>query len=105
MTATAPRVLLVDDEVPIRKFVSSALTAANYISDEAGDAQQALQHALQSPPDLVILDLGLPDMDGQEVIRRLREWLAAPIIVPSAGDEDQENITALDNAADDCLTN
>ena len=78
MSATSPRVLLVEDELPIRKFVSAALAAANYQLDEAGTAGQALQHATQLPPDLVILDLGLPDMDGQEVIRRLREWLTAP---------------------------
>jgi two-component system, OmpR family, KDP operon response regulator KdpE len=71
---------------------------------KVGTAEQALQHAAQSPPDLVILDLGLPDLDGQEVIRRLREWLTAPIIVLSARDQDQEKITALDNGADDYLT-
>jgi two-component system KDP operon response regulator KdpE len=104
MTASSPRVLLVDDEAPIRKFVGAALVHAHYQLDEAGSAEQALQHAVQSPPDLVILDLGLPDMDGQEVIRRLREWLTAPIIVLSARDQDQEKITALDHGADDYLT-
>jgi two-component system KDP operon response regulator KdpE len=104
MSAILPRVLLIEDELPIRKFVSAALVAASYHLDEAATAQQALQHANQSPPDIVILDLGLPDMDGQEVIRRLREWLTAPIIVLSARDEDQQKITALDNGADDYLT-
>jgi two-component system KDP operon response regulator KdpE len=104
MSATSPRLLLIEDELPIRKFVSTALASASYHLDEAATAQQALQHASQSPPDLVILDLGLPDMDGQEVIRRLREWLTAPIIVLSARDEDQQKITALDNGADDYLT-
>src|SRR5437016_3066086 len=104
MSASLPRILLIEDEPPIRKFVSAALAMANYQLDEAGTAQQALQHASESPPDLVILDLGLPDMDGQEVIRRLREWLSAPIIVLSARDEDQQKITALDNGADDYLT-
>jgi two-component system KDP operon response regulator KdpE len=104
MSATSPRLLLVEDELPIRKFISAALTSANYHLDEVGTAQQALQHASQSPPDLVILDLGLPDMDGQEVIERLRDWLTAPIIVLSARDEDQQKITALDNGADDYLT-
>jgi two-component system KDP operon response regulator KdpE len=104
MAATLPRVLLVDDELPIRKFVGAALTGANYQLDEAGTGEQALRQATQSPPDLVILDLGLPDMDGQDVIRRLREWLAAPIIVLSARDEDQQKIAALDNGADDYLT-
>src|SRR4051795_2618077 len=104
MTATAPRVLLIDDELPIRKFVGAALTGANYQLDEAGTGEQALQRAAQSPPDLVILDLGLPDMDGQDVIRRLREWLAAPIIVLSARDQEPQKIMALDNGADDYLT-
>jgi two-component system KDP operon response regulator KdpE len=104
MSATLPRILLVEDELPIRKFVSAALAAANYQLDEAGTAAQALQHARQLPPDLVILDLGLPDLDGQEVIRRLREWFAPPIIVLSARDQDQQKITALDNGADDYLT-
>src|SRR6478736_5403146 len=104
MSATSPRVLLVEDELPIRKFVSVALEGENFHLDAVGTAQQALQHAAQQPPDVVILDLGLPDMDGQEVIRRLREWLAAPIIVLSARDQDQEKIKALDNGADDYLT-
>jgi two-component system KDP operon response regulator KdpE len=104
MTATLPRVLLVDDELPIRKFVGAALIGANYQLNEASTGEQALRQATQAPPDLVILDLGLPDMDGQDVIRRLREWLAAPIIVLSARDEDQQKIAALDNGADDYLT-
>jgi len=104
MSASAPRVLLVEDELPIRKFVGAALSNADYHLDEVGTGEQALQHASQSPPDLVILDLGLPDMDGQDVIRRLREWLSAPIIVLSARDQDQQKILALDNGADDYLT-
>src|SRR4051812_18979647 len=104
MTVTSPRVLLVEDELPIRKFVSAALAAANYQLDEAATARQALQHATQLPPDIVILDLGLPDMDGQEVIKKLREWLTAPIIVLSARDQDQHKILALDNGAYDYLT-
>lgn len=102
--SNVPRVLLVEDELPIRKFVSAALQSADFQLDEVGTAQQALQHAAQQPPDLVILDLGLPDMDGQDVIRRLREWLTAPIIVLSARDQDEQKITALDSGADDYLT-
>lgn len=104
MTATLPRILLVEDEPPIRKFLRTELTNAQYQLDEAATADQGLKHAAQFPPDLVILDLGLPDMDGQEVIRRLREWLTAPIIILSARDQDQEKIKALDNGADDYLT-
>jgi two-component system KDP operon response regulator KdpE len=104
MSATAPRILLIEDETAIRKFVGAALEGAGYRFDEASTAALALQRATQLPPDLVILDLGLPDMDGQEVIQRLREWLLAPIIVLSARDQDQQKITALDNGADDYLT-
>ncbi|MCC7087503.1 MAG: response regulator [Pirellulales bacterium] len=104
MAAMLPRVLLVEDELPIRKFVGAALAGADYLVDEVGAAQQALQHAVQTPPDLVILDLGLPDMDGQQVIQRLREWMTAPIIVLSARDQEQQKIQALDNGADDYLT-
>src|SRR4051812_30116983 len=104
MATPSLRVLLVEDELPIRRFVGAALVGADYHLDEAGTGEQALQHAAQSPPDLVILDLGLPDMDGQDVIRRLREWLAAPIIVLSARDQEPQKIMALDNGADDYLT-
>jgi two-component system KDP operon response regulator KdpE len=104
MSNVPARVLLVEDEAPIRRFVGAALSANKYQLDEAASGEQALRRAAQSPPDLVILDLGLPDMDGQDVIRQLREWLVAPIIVLSARDEDQQKITALDNGADDYLT-
>ena len=104
MTATSPRVLLVEDELPIRRFVAAALQAEHYQLDEADTGQKALQHAIQSPPDIVILDLGLPDMDGQDVIRRLREWFTAPIVVLSARDQEQQKVLALDNGADDYLT-
>jgi two-component system KDP operon response regulator KdpE len=104
MSVTSPRILLIEDETAIRKFVGTAIQSAGYRFDAACTAAQALQRAAQLPPDLVILDLGLPDMDGQEVIQRLREWLLAPIIVLSARDQDQQKITALDNGADDYLT-
>jgi two-component system KDP operon response regulator KdpE len=104
MSNPSARILLVEDEAPIRRFVGTALTADKYQLVEAASGEAALRQAAQAPPDLVILDLGLPDTDGQEVIRRLREWLAAPIIVLSARDEEQQKITALDNGADDYLT-
>lgn len=104
MPSTTPRVLLVEDELPIRKLLCNALAAAGYQIDETGTAQQAIQHATQNPPELIILDLGLPDMDGQELIQRLREWLQAPIVVLSARDQDHQKIAALDNGADDYLT-
>src|SRR5262245_27287754 len=104
MTAPTPLILLVEDELPIRKFLAASLASAGYRVDEAADGTNAQQIASQSPPDLVILDLGLPDMDGQQVLGRLREWLAAPIIILSARDQEQQKIAALDHGADDYLT-
>jgi two-component system KDP operon response regulator KdpE len=72
--------------------------------NEAETGQKAIRVAAQQPPDLVILDLGLPDMDGQDVLRQLREWLQAPVIVLSARDQERQKIAALDNGADDYLT-
>jgi two-component system KDP operon response regulator KdpE len=104
MTTTSPLILLVEDEQPIRKFLGASLASAGYRVDEAADGAHALKVAGETPPDLVILDLGLPDMDGQEVLQRLREWLAAPIIILSARDQEQQKITALDQGADDYLS-
>jgi two-component system KDP operon response regulator KdpE len=104
MTSSSPSILLIEDELPIRKFVAASLVSAGYLLDEAGTGNEALRHASQKPPELVILDLGLPDMDGQEVLKQLRTWLAAPIIILSARDQEQQKVTALDNGADDYLT-
>jgi two-component system KDP operon response regulator KdpE len=71
---------------------------------EADTGQLGLQLAAQQPPDLVILDLGLPDMEGQEVLRKLREWLAAPIVILSARDQESQKVQALDGGADDYVT-
>lgn len=101
---TAPLILIVEDEVAIRRFLRSALDAEDYRLAEAETAQQAIRQATQQPPDLVILDLGLPDRDGQDVLRQLREWLSAPIIVLSARHDDHQKVTALDHGADDYLT-
>jgi two-component system KDP operon response regulator KdpE len=104
MTAKSPLLLIVEDELPLRKFLVTTLTDAGYRIEEAGTGQSALQRASQSPPDLVLLDLGLPDMDGQDVLRQLRQWLKAPIIILSARNQEQQKITALDLGADDYLT-
>jgi two-component system KDP operon response regulator KdpE len=104
MSDKSPVVLLVEDELPIRKFLGASLVSAGYRIDEAASGRQAMQHASERPPDLVILDLGLPDIDGQDVLKRLREWLTAPIVVLSARDQEQQKIVALDNGADDYLT-
>jgi two-component system KDP operon response regulator KdpE len=97
-------ILLVEDELPIRRFLRTSLSGEDYRLVEAETGQQALRLAAQQPPDLVILDLGLPDIDGQEVLRKLREWLQAPIIILSARDQENQKVTALDNGADDYLT-
>ena len=104
MSDTAPVVLLVEDELPIRKFLAASLASAGYHLVEAARGRHAIQQAAQRPPDLVILDLGLPDIDGQEVLHQLREWLTAPVIILSARDQEQQKIAALDNGADDYLT-
>src|SRR5205823_12239472 len=82
----------------------SFLTGSGYRMIEAVTGQQALQMAESSQPDLIILDLGLPDMDGQEVLRGLRQWIKAPIIVLTIRDQDVQKITALDHGADDYIT-
>jgi len=99
-----PLVLVIEDEQPIRRFLRASLTVEGYRLVEAESAQQGLRLASQQPPDLVILDLGLPDMEGQEVLRGLREWLAAPIIVLSARDQESQKVQALDGGADDYIT-
>jgi two-component system, OmpR family, KDP operon response regulator KdpE len=100
----APLLLLVEDELPIRRFLRAALAGEGFRLLEAETGQQAIKLAAQQPPDLVILDLGLPDVDGQEILRQLREWLRAPIIILSVRDQEQQKIMALDNGADDYLT-
>jgi two-component system KDP operon response regulator KdpE len=102
--ATQPLVLIVEDETPMRKFLRAFLSGAGYRSIEAASGEEALQFAVSDPPDLVILDLGLPDIDGQEVLGRLREWLTAPIIILSVRNQDTQKISALDRGANDYLT-
>jgi len=99
----SPLILLVEDEAPIRRLLRIALQE-DYRVLEADCARDALRLAAQQPPDLVILDLGLPDRDGQEVLRQLRDWLQAPIIILSVRDQEQQKIAALDHGADDYLT-
>ena len=104
MSSTAPLLLLIEDELPIRRFLRASLDGVGYRLEEADTGRQAIRLATQHPPDLVILDLGLPDADGQDILRELREWLQAPIIVLSARDQEQQKVIALDNGADDYLT-
>ena len=104
MSGDGPRILVVDDERPIRKFLRTTLSAQGFNIFEAVDGHDALISAATNHPDVVILDLGLPDMDGLEVIRQLREWNQSPIIVLSVRDQEQTKVKALDLGADDYLT-
>ncbi len=98
------RILVVEDESPIRKFLRISLESNGFAMQEAETAEQGLRMASAEPPDAVILDLGLPDADGLDVIRRLREWTSVPIIVLSARGREADKIAALDGGADDYLT-
>lgn len=101
MSANSTRLLLVDDEPQIARALTPALNAAGYAVEVAETGEAALTRMASHPADAVILDLGLPDMDGKEVIVRMREWSDAPIIVLSARDLESEKIAALDLGADD----
>jgi two-component system KDP operon response regulator KdpE len=98
---TAQRILVVDDEPQIQRFLRPSLTAAGYEVVAAANGRDALKAAATMSPDAVVLDLGLPDMDGKDVIRELRAWSKVPIIVLSARDREAEKIAALDLGADD----
>jgi len=104
MSESKVRILIVDDERPIRRFLQAALSAHGYEIFEATTGQEALNGVIQHRPDLLILDLGLPDMDGVTVTRRLREWTTLPILILSVRDRETDKITALDAGADDYLT-
>jgi two-component system KDP operon response regulator KdpE len=98
-----PRVLVVDDERSIRRFMLASLSG-QYNVLEAASGEEALAETITGHPDAILLDLGLPDMDGIEVTRRLREWTQIPIIVISVRDREVDKVTALDMGADDYLT-
>jgi DNA-binding response OmpR family regulator len=96
-----PVVLVIEDEPPIRRFLRPTLTSQGYRLVEAETGEDGLLQAATRQPDLVILDLGLPDLDGLQVIRRLREWTTVPIIVLSARGAEADKVAALDAGADD----
>jgi two-component system KDP operon response regulator KdpE len=98
------RVLVVDDERAIRRFLQVSLTAHGHTVFEATSGQEALEAVVAHRPDVVILDLGLPDIEGIEVTRQLREWTQIPIIILSVRDHETDKIAALDAGADDYLT-
>ncbi len=101
---TSPMVVLVEDEPQIRRFVRTALEAEGCAVVEAGTGERGLVEAGTRKPDLVILDLGLPDRDGVEVVRDLRAWSAVPILILSARIDEADKVAALDAGADDYLT-
>jgi two-component system, OmpR family, KDP operon response regulator KdpE len=104
MSRVPTKVLIVDDEQAIRRFLRATLSAHGYAITEAGTARQALEQCARAHPDLVILDLGLPDMEGIEVTRRIREWSQVPVIILSVREREADKVAALDAGADDYLT-
>jgi two-component system KDP operon response regulator KdpE len=104
MSETGQRVLVVDDENAIRRYLRAALSAQGFSIFEAANGQDAINAVVSNHPDLIILDLGLPDFDGIEVTRRLREWSQTPIIILSVREAENDKISALDAGADDYLT-
>ena len=98
------RILIVDDEAPIRKLLRVALAGHGYEVAEASSGQEGLNEAAVYRPDLIILDLGLPDVEGLEVVQRLREWSKVPVIILSVREQDYDKIAALDAGADDYVT-
>lgn len=100
----AAEVLVIDDEPQIRRFLSIALRADGYAVREAANAAAGLEQAVLHPPDLVILDLGLPDRDGHAVLRELRGWSRVPVIVLSVRSNEAEKVAALDAGANDYVT-
>jgi two-component system KDP operon response regulator KdpE len=104
MSGPKPSILVIDDEPPLQKFLRITLTGQNFRVIEALNGESGLRHAANDQPDLIILDLGLPDIDGVNVTRRIRDWSAIPIIVISARGREQDKVTALDAGADDYLT-
>lgn len=97
-------VLIIDDEVQIRRFLRICMEANGYHVHEAVTGQEGMAKAAQLRPDLLILDMGLPDMDGLDVLKRLREWTHTPVIILSVRNADRDKVTALDAGADDYLT-
>lgn len=101
MSAHKPRVLVIDDEPQIHRFLGPALEAAGYEPIRADDATSGLREIARKPPDAVVLDLGLPDLDGKEALEKARAFYDGPILILSARDKETEKIDALDLGADD----
>ncbi len=99
-----PMLLVVEDDHAVRKLITTTLDTQGYLYHSAATGEGAILEAVSSQPDIILLDLGLPDMDGVDIIRKVREWTNTPIIVISARSEDSDKIDALDAGADDYLT-
>lgn len=99
-----PYIFIIEDDKAIRNLISTTLETQSYVYQSASDASSAIMNILSNPPDLIILDLGLPDMDGVDLIHKIRSWSEVPIIIVSARNEDKDKIEALDAGADDYLT-
>ncbi len=104
MVTTQPLVLIVDDETPIRRFLRVSLAGEGYRVVEAATAAEALERIAGQRPDVVILDLGLPDRDGLDLTREIREWSGVPIVVLSAREKENDKVAALEAGADDYVT-
>ncbi|UUY07554.1 response regulator [Pseudomonas sp. J452] len=104
MSANPSTILVIDDEAQIRKFLRISLTAQGYKVLEGANGTEGLAQAALGKPDLVVLDLGLPDMDGQQVLRELREWSTVPVLVLSVRASEGEKVLALDGGANDYVT-
>jgi len=104
MASNLPRILIVDDEPAIQRFLRTALDSGEFSLYQAENGHAALAAAVTTKPDVILLDLGLPDMDGVAVIRRIRQWSQVPIIVLSVRDREDDKVKALDAGADDYLT-
>jgi two-component system KDP operon response regulator KdpE len=99
-----PRILIIDDELAIRRFLHTVLSSEEFFLHEAENGHAGLAAAAAFRPDIILLDLGLPDMDGFEVIVRIREWSQVPIIILSVRDREDDKVKALDAGADDYLS-
>src|SRR5271154_3135555 len=104
MSGIKPIALVIDDEAQMRRLLRVSLEGEGYRVFDAETGQQGLLEAANRKPDVIVLDLGLPDLDGLEVIKRLREWTSTPIVILSVRDSQEEKVSALDAGADDYVT-
>lgn len=99
-----PLILVIDDEVQMRRLMRTTLESGGYQYCEAENGELGLMEAIHKKPDAIVLDLGLPDLDGVEVLKRLREWNKTPVLILSVRDDEKQKVDALDHGADDYVT-